>query len=220
LPLLTAAQAYLGFVLLLGGEWQRAQQVYQESAQNAERLGHPQVSRAVRTLRLWSAYGRGDEKEIEAILDEGPEPNAAALEEHQYVLHEALHAALHTHLHRLSNSTPTEDRLGASERDAVQAQEIARRRGDLFAEGLAVRALAQVLAERNAADPQVDEYMRRSRDLLESGGCKLEAARTLVEWGRVGLQRNDPDACDRIKSAGRIFEASGLSWELDQLPPC
>jgi hypothetical protein len=91
----------------------------------------------------------------------------------------------------------------------------ARDQGNLFGEGLACRYLALMRANANPDDPEVNDHMRRSRDVLLEGGCELEAARTLVAWGQLGLRRGDPDARDRLNRAIRTFQDAGLPWEVE-----
>jgi hypothetical protein len=52
--------------------------------------------------------------------------------------------------------------------------------------------------------------MRTSRDLLESGGCVPELARTLIAWGTYGSEHADPDAADRLRDGARILREAGL----------
>jgi hypothetical protein len=102
----------------------------------------------------------------------------------------------------------------------------AQERGDIFTEGLAWRVLGRVAAaQRPGTSEEIDRCMRRSRELLEAGGCYVEAARTLVEWGKLGLSRSDANAneranaSDRLKDAARIFEVMQLTWEVDRIRP-
>jgi hypothetical protein len=94
---------------------------------------------------------------------------------------------------------------------------IALQRNDVFTEGLACRVLGHVRAKRNPRDPEALLYMRRSRELLDAGGCYVEAARTLVDWGILERRAGDLNGNDRLVEAQRIFQAMNLKWETERV---
>ena len=214
------ANNYLGTTLLMGGDWRRAHQIYAQNEKHVKNMGHPAALAILDTI-LCGAYARRGEHELDhkpemnKVLDDLAKPTGGthSRANEQLLLdawHEAFHAQMALHCGDVQKA----------ESSANAALEAARKRGDVFGEGLAVRILAQTLA---ATDPDkgntVDNLMRQSRDMLSGGGCVLEEARTQAAWGELQLKRGNLDGKDRLRDALRTFEGAGLTWEASRIRP-
>jgi hypothetical protein len=104
--------------------------------------------------------------------------------------------------------------------------DVAQEVGGIVAEAMARRAWGQALGAlglpvtSEAEGPQWDEaesQLGRSLCLLESGQCRLEAARTQMAWGTVCRDRGDlAGARAHWEQAAAQWERSGLSHELER----
>jgi tetratricopeptide (TPR) repeat protein len=221
--LLAPASNYLGIVRVMGGDWQGAKEIHDLQKGHADQM-QLAVRAAVDTLECGVHARRGEHEsgdeirmnEIFQDLNTGqtdPSKRKHSRMEEQPVL-EAWHEAFHAEMALHSNN------IADAEKWAQRAREQAQQRGDVFGEGLALRIEGQALAAAGHAEPrEVDDLMRRSRDVLSRGGCVLEEARTQAAWGELQLKRGDPDGKDRLRDALRTFEAAGLTWETDRIRP-
>jgi class 3 adenylate cyclase/tetratricopeptide (TPR) repeat protein len=210
--LIDAANLYVAMVLLLGGEYDRARDALERRATDAGRPLNPRGQYIRQMLSHWYDEARPVQENVAHLVShhlDGQQPGADG--DHGQVhpslrhWHDAFVAGVAVRAERHT------DAVRAAEQTVRQAQEL----GNIFGEGMAWRYLALALAGQDPDDPRIDQHMRRSVDLLTSGECQLEAARTLVAWGDLGLKRRDPDAPARLREALRIFEQAELSWEVD-----
>jgi hypothetical protein len=99
---------------------------------------------------------------------------------------------------------------------ATAAVELAQSIEGIFGEGLAHRVWGLAIA---ALDPRdVDgavAHFRRSIELFESGGCRVEAAHTHLAWGILLRDSGDATAAsEHLRRAEASFEAAGLERPL------
>jgi tetratricopeptide (TPR) repeat protein len=226
LPLVVAAQSYLGFVLILGGDWERLKELSKQNFQEALRFKHPAGQRVAETLRCGVAR-MGDRADARQILNHLNEDHADC-ETYEGVdirhgpphsLHEGWHAVFHAEMDYHLNSYNGQGDLDSAEWRTNEALDIGKRQQDLFTQGLAYRLLGQIKAARQADSRDVNALMRQSREVFDSGGCLLERARTLATWGRIGIKDESqyPDARLYLREAAEIFRRAGLKREQDEV---
>ena len=136
--------------------------------------------------------------------------------------HNAFHAQMRVrryHLARTAHAMAADgthqQALTAARTQVDQLQRSSHEEDNPFAEGIALRVLAQTVAANDPSSPDVDDYMRQSLSMLEAGGCVLEAARTRRAWGQLGLERGDAAAAQRLEDAAGVFDTAEVHWEAD-----
>jgi tetratricopeptide (TPR) repeat protein len=183
-----AATNLLEFVLLMGGEQDRAAELHRANAANAEQLANAGALRVVQVLACWYVSQHGDADTIDRVL--GEEPRHGRYQ--PQLIYENWHNAFHAQMR-------------------VRRYHLARRdRAEV--EGIRRQALSMVT---DPESPDVDDYMSQSLAVLEQAGCVLEAARTRRAWGQIGLGRGNTTAVQRLEEAARIFETAEVPWEAD-----
>jgi class 3 adenylate cyclase/tetratricopeptide (TPR) repeat protein len=218
-PLEIFAYGYLGWVLVMGGEWKEAEETWNRIKDSAEKLGHPAMLSVLDTLQC-GAHARHGEHEgthidqMNAVIDEVEEktsPNGGRrhLNPQKQAVYEAWHGAFHAQMALHCGDFQKAQTL------AHDALIFAETRDDLFGKGLALRIMGQSVAAGGGSVQDVDRYMRESRETLEAGGSKLEKARTLTAWAM--LKPDDPDRRERLEEARRIFESAGLGRDVERV---
>jgi class 3 adenylate cyclase len=222
-----AATNLLEFVLLMGGEQERAAELHRANAANAEQLGNAGALSVVQTLSCWHDAHEGDAATIDRVLGEEPRHGRRQPQLIYENWHNAFHAQMRVRRYHLARTTQAAtphamaaDRthrqaLAAARSEVDQVQRSSHEEDNPFAEGIALRVLAQTVAAIDPSSPDVDDYMSRSLAMLEAGGCVVESARTRRAWGQIGLERGDDAAVQRLEDAAGVFETAGLHWEAD-----
>jgi tetratricopeptide (TPR) repeat protein len=112
------------------------------------------------------------------------------------------------------NAGRVEDALVLAEAAVAAATTV----GNLFAEGLAHCTWGRALITLDP--PRRDEavaHLAASLQALDSGGDRLDAARTHLAWGQLCRDQGDDDqAREHLEQAVAQFEASGLPLELER----
>jgi len=216
--LLAPANNYLGFVHMMGGDWERVQDIHQQQSADATKM-QLAVQGALDTLECAGhALRRDHQPEHRARMRDILTQDGGATQadprhraDQQPVLgawHGALHARLALHLGELDTAI----------KHAEAARKLAQQREDSFGLGLALHMLGRARAASGAPASDIDDLMRQSRDVLTKAGCTLEAARTQATWGELMLERGDRNGIDRLRDALRILEEAGIKGaEIDAI---
>ncbi len=217
-----AATNLLEFVLLMGGEQDRAAELHRANAASAEQLGNASALSVVQTLSCWYEAHHGDAETIDRVLSEEPRHGRRQPQLVYENWHNAFHAQMRVrryHLARAAHAMAADgthrQALTAARTDVDQLQRASHEEANPFAEGIALRVLAQTIAASEPSSPDVDDYMARSLAMLDAGGCVVESARTRRAWGQIGLERGDDAAVKRLEDAAGVFETAELHWEAD-----
>jgi hypothetical protein len=177
----------------MGGDWQGAKEIHDLQKGHRDQMAVA-VRASVDTLECGmharrSEHAADDKQRMNEIFQDlkSDQPDPAkrmhSRTDTQPILeawHEAFHAQMALHRKDVDDA----------EKRAQAAIQLARRRGDLFGEGV-----------------------------LSDGGSVLEEARTQAAWGEIQLKRGDPDGKDRLRDALRTFEDAGLTWEVARIRP-
>jgi tetratricopeptide (TPR) repeat protein len=196
--LMAIAHNYLSYVLLLGGEDERAAE---ESERSGELGGDiPQALHLgfALTVHGWALHNLQRPSESKARLDRADELDRVFRDWRDAV--------------RAEQALSTEGAEQAARR-AKAVVTAAGRRSSIFAVGHAQRTWARALDASDAARAEVDAHLRESVKSFSDGACHIEVARTHQQWGRIGLERGDPSAHDHLVSAADAFDRAGLAAE-------
>jgi tetratricopeptide (TPR) repeat protein len=101
---------------------------------------------------------------------------------------------------------------------AEEAVAFARSIDGKFAEALVQRTWSEALLALNPPHwEEAEAHLASGLELFDSGGARLEAARTHVVWGKLWRKHGNTDAArEHFEKAAAQFQASELTSELEQ----
>jgi DNA-binding SARP family transcriptional activator/predicted ATPase len=189
------------------GDWHRSVEAGRQAIETVNESGGPVYLYVGYIFHSWAACYAG---QYAAALASVAQAQRLVEDTGEPLIHGDWLAAIHA----LSafGAGRIQEAIALAERAVNVAQEV----GGIVAEAMARRAWGQALAALET--PQWDEaeaQLAHSLRLLESGECRLEAARTNVAWGTVCRDRGDlAGARAHWEQAAAQWEKSGLNHEL------